>query len=153
HADELRLAGLGAPVYAPVGADLPGLDPVPLSAGETVEVAGFTVTAIGARHATVYNGHPDRAHLAYLVDDPHHPGDSVHPPGAPVTTLLVPVHGNWLKTSVAIDFLRDVNPRVAIGIHEAQLNARGLAAVNAWLAENHAGYLHLAPGAELPGVG
>lgn len=146
HADVLRLAGLGAPVYAPAGADLPGVTPVPLAAGDTVEVAGFTVSAVGARHATIYNGQPDCTHLGYLVDDLYHPGDSVHLPGVPVTTLLVPVHGSWLRTSEAIELVRTVDPTVAIGIHEAQLNDRGLDSVNAWLAENHAQYRYLAPG-------
>lgn len=150
HADVLRLAGLGVPVYAPAGADLPGLDVVALTPGATVEVAGFTVGAVGARHATIYSGKPDCAHLGYLVDDLYHPGDSVHLPGVPVRTLLVPVHGTWLKGTEAIDFLRTVDPEVAIGIHEAQLNERGLSSVNAWLAENHASYRYLAPGDSLP---
>jgi L-ascorbate metabolism protein UlaG (beta-lactamase superfamily) len=146
HADTLRLAGLGVPVYAPAGAELPGVTPISLAAGDTVEVAGFTVTAIDARHATVYNGQPDCAHLGYLVDDLYHPGDSVHPPGVPVTTLLVPMHGSWLRTSEAIDFLKTVDPAAAYGIHEAQLNERGLSSVNAWFAETHAHYRYLAPG-------
>jgi L-ascorbate metabolism protein UlaG (beta-lactamase superfamily) len=146
HADALRLAGLGAPVYAPAGADLPGVSPTPLAAGATVEVAGFAVTAVGAPHATIYNGLPDCAHLGYLVDDLYHPGDSVHPPGVPVTTLLVPLHGSWLKASEAIEFVRTVDPRVAIGIHEGQLNDRGLDSINGWLGETHAQYRYLAPG-------
>lgn len=149
HVDVLRLAGLGAPVYAPAGADLPGLAPVALTAGETVDIAGFTVTAVGARHATIYNGEPACAHLGYLVDDLYHPGDSVHLPGRPVATLLVPVQGSWLKTGEAIDFLRAVDPDLAIGIHDAQLNDRGLGSVNAWLAENHAQYRYLAPGSSV----
>lgn len=149
HADDLRLAGLGAPVYAPAGADLPGIRPVPLQPGETVDVAGFRVTAIGAPHATIYGGLPDCAHLGYVVDDLYHPGDSVHPPGVPVTTLLVPVHGSWLRLSDAIDFLRAVDPVVAIGIHEAQLNERGLESVNAWLAESHASYRYVSPGSSV----
>jgi len=51
----------------------------------------------------------------------------------------------------AIDFLRAVDPEAAIGIHEAQLNDRGLSVVNGWLAENHASYRYLAPGDSLPG--
>lgn len=147
HVDTARLAGV--PLLAPAGAELPGLRPTPLVAGETREVAGFTVTAIGAPHAIIHDGLPDCAHLGYLVDDLYHPGDSVHPPGVPVTTLLVPMQGSWLKTGEAIDFLRTVDPSVAIGIHEGQLNERGLEAVNAWLGESHPGYRYLPPGSSL----
>jgi L-ascorbate metabolism protein UlaG (beta-lactamase superfamily) len=149
HVDELRLAGLNVPVYAAAGADLPGLSPTLLTAGETLDVAGFAVTAVGAAHAIIYNGRPDCAHLGYLVEDLYHPGDSVHAPGVPVTTLLVPLQGSWLKTHEAIDFVRSVNPTVAIGIHDAQLNDRGLSSTNAWLAETNPQYRYLAPGTEL----
>ena len=145
HADVLRLAGAGVPVYAPSGASL-GVGFTPLAAGDTVSVAGFTVTAVGAAHATIYNGLPDCAHLGYVVDGLYHPGDSVHPPGVAVGPLLVPMQGSWLKTCEAIDFLRLVDPPVAIGIHEAQLNERGLDSINGWLGESHPAYRYLAPG-------
>jgi L-ascorbate metabolism protein UlaG (beta-lactamase superfamily) len=146
HADVPRLSDLDIPVLAPAGADLPGLRTIPLVAGETREVAGFAVTAVGARHAIIHDGQPHCAHLGYLVDDLYHPGDSVHPPGVSVTTLLVPMQGSWLKTGEAIDFLLSVDPAVAIGIHEAQLNERGLAATNDWLGESHPSYRYLAAG-------
>jgi L-ascorbate metabolism protein UlaG (beta-lactamase superfamily) len=149
HADLPRLSELDVPILAPAGASLPGLRPVPLGAGVTREVAGFTVTAVGARHAIIHDGQPSCAHLGYLVDDLYHPGDSVHAPGVPVTTLLVPMQGSWLKTGEAIDFLRLVDPSVAVGIHEAQLNERGLAATNDWLAESHPSYRYLAPGSSV----
>jgi L-ascorbate metabolism protein UlaG (beta-lactamase superfamily) len=146
HVDALRLAGLGVPVYAPTGAEVSGLTPIPVSAGATVDVAGFSVRTVGAAHATIHNGLPQLAHVAYLVDDLYHPGDSVHVPDVPVETLLVPMQASWLKTCEAIDFVRAVNPRVAIGIHEAQLNDRGLDAVNSWLSETNPQFRFLRPG-------
>ena len=148
HADVLRLAGAGVPVYAPSGASL-GVGFTPLAAGDTVSVAGFTVTAVGAAHATIYNGLPDCAHLGYVVDGLYHPGDSVHQPSVDVEVLLVPLHGSWLKTHEAISFVRALNPRVAIGIHEGQLNERGLESANGWQGEINAQYRYLAPGESL----
>lgn len=146
HVDALRLAGLGVPVYAPAAATIPGLNTLPLLADESREVAGFTVRAIGAGHAKIHNGLPDCAHLAYLINEMYHPGDSVHVPDAQVSTLLVPMHGSWLKTHEAIEFVRTVAPARALGIHEAQLNERGLEGVNGWLAETNPQYRYLAPG-------
>lgn len=147
HVDRLRLAGLGVPVYAPAGAEIPALDVVRVESGEEFSAAGFAVRAVGGRHATIYGGRPDCANLGYLVDGVYHPGDSLHVPDQPVQTLLVPAHGSWMKLDEAIDFVRAVRPARTFAIHDAQVNERGLESINGWFAdETDAGYRWLAPG-------
>jgi L-ascorbate metabolism protein UlaG (beta-lactamase superfamily) len=148
HVDSLRLAGLGVPVYAPAGARIIDVEFTGLTAGEEFTVAGFTVHAVGGRHATIYGGQPDCANLGYVVDgEVYHPGDSLFVPDVAVDTLLVPAQGSWLKMVEAIDFVRAVGPRRAYPIHDGQLNERGLDAVNGWLGEEVAAdYRYLAPG-------
>jgi L-ascorbate metabolism protein UlaG (beta-lactamase superfamily) len=150
HVDVLRLAGLGVPVFAPEGAALPGLAPLPVTrvgAGQRFTAAGLAVTALGGRHATIHGGQPDCANLGYLVgDEVYHPGDSLHPPNRPVRTLLVPAQASWLKLTEAIDFALASAAERVFPIHDAQLNARGLASVNGWFGETVAGYRFLAPG-------
>ncbi|GAV37430.1 MBL fold metallo-hydrolase [Streptomyces acidiscabies] len=136
HADVLRLRGLGVPVHAPASAHLPDLDFTAVATGEEFTAAGFRVTAQGGRHAPVHGGLPDCANLGYLVEDRlYHPGDSLHRPGRPVETLLVPLQASWLKTSEAIDFVRAVAPERAYGIHDAQINDRALTSINGWLTD------------------
>ncbi|MBK6018031.1 MBL fold metallo-hydrolase [Streptomyces sp. MBT53] len=136
HVDLLRLRGLGVPVYAPKTARIPGLDFTGVVAGEEFTAAGFRVTAHGGRHARIYGDRPDCANLGYLVEaDLYHPGDSLHLPDQPVETLLVPLQGSWMKTDEAIDFVRAVDPERAYGIHDGQINERGLSSLNGWLAE------------------
>lgn len=151
HVDALRLAGLGAPVYAPAEARIAGLDVIGVRPGEQFTAAGFQVRAVGGRHATIHGGKPDCANLGYLVEESlYHPGDSLHVPEQPVETLLVPLQASWLKLTEAVDFVNTVAPRQAFGIHDAQINDRGLAGVNGWLAEETAhGYRWLAPREEL----
>lgn len=148
HIDILRLAGLGVPVYAPAGADIPRLDVLRVSPDEEFTAAGFRARAVGGRHAPVHNGRPDCVNLGYLVDEAvYHPGDSFHVPGQPVETLLVPVQGSWMKTSEAIGFVKAITPQRAFAIHDAQLNDRGLNSVNGWLTEEtDNGYRYLRPG-------
>lgn len=148
HIDHLRLRGLGVPVYAPATMFVAGLEIHRLTAGQEFSAAGFTVRAFGGRHATIYGGEPDCANLGYLVEgDVYHPGDSLHVPGEPVRTLLAPLHGSWLKTSEAIDFVKSVAPERTFGIHDAQLNERGLGSVNGWFAgSTDHGYRYLSPG-------
>lgn len=147
HIDVLRLAGLGIPVYAPKGAVLPEVDTIEVSAGEQFTAAGFRITAHGGRHAHIYGSLPDCANLGYVVEDGlYHPGDSLHVPDVPVETLLVPLQASWMRTGEAIDFVRAVRPERAIGIHDAQINERGLASVNGWLEEEgRTDYRWLAP--------
>ncbi|GAA2302775.1 MBL fold metallo-hydrolase [Streptomyces kunmingensis] len=151
HVDVLRLRALGVPVHAPVESDLPGLNPQRVRAGAEFTVAGFHVRAVGGRHATVYGGEPDCANLGYVVDGAvYHPGDALHVPEGPVDTLLVPVHGSWLSTAQAIDFVNSVGPRRAFAVHDAQINERGLSSVNGWLAqETDTDYRFLRPGEPL----
>lgn len=92
--------------------------------GDSFEAAGFAVTAHGGQHAVIHPDIPRIANLGYLIDGMvYHPGDSVEAPaGTTVDTLLVPISGPWLKVAEAIDFMRAVQPRQAVAIHEALYN-------------------------------
>lgn len=147
HADPAKLAGLDVPVYAPAGCAIPGVEVTGVRPGDEITAAGLAVSAVGGRHAPIYGDQPDVANIGWLVGGVYHPGDSLHVPAAEVETLLVPVHASWLKLVEAIDFVRAVAPRHAYGIHDAQVNERGLGSVNGWLAqETDCGYAYLSPG-------
>jgi L-ascorbate metabolism protein UlaG (beta-lactamase superfamily) len=148
HIDVLRLIGLGVPVYLPAEADIPGVPGIGVGADERFVAAGFSVRAVGGRHAVIYDGQPSCVNLGYLIDGGlYHPGDSLFVPEQPVETLLVPAQASWLKTGEAIDFVRAVNPQRVFPIHDGQLNERGLQSVNSWLAEQVGSrYRWLAPG-------
>jgi L-ascorbate metabolism protein UlaG (beta-lactamase superfamily) len=134
HVDVAAVAAVGVPVFAPV--PLSGLDGVTVvGPGAELRAAGFAVRTFGGRHAPVYAGEPDCANVGYLVAGCYHPGDALVVPDAPVDTLLVPLQGSWLKTAEAIDFVREVGPRQAVGIHDGQVNERGLASLHGWLEE------------------
>lgn len=151
HVDVLRLAGLGVPVHAPADADVPRLEATRVTPGAEFTAAGFRVRAVGGRHAPVHAGRPACANLGYVIDDAvYHPGDALHVPGQPIETLMVPLQASWLKTTEAIGFVNAVAPRRAFGIHDGQINERGLSSVNGWLAErtDH-GYRYLRPGESL----
>ena len=152
HLDMLRLAGIGVPVFVPEGADLPEadrvrpFDVVRVAPGDEFEAAGFRVRAVGGRHAAVYGERSSTVNVGYVVDGAYHPSDSLHVPDDEIETLFVPLQASWLKTAEAIDFVRAVDPRRTVPIHEAQVNERGLAMLNHHLAANTAnGYRYLAP--------
>lgn len=148
HIDRKRLAAQKIPIYAPAGAALPGIAFRPVHPEGSFRVAGLNVTAVGGRHAPTYAGQPDCPNLGYVVERAcYHPGDALHLPGVPVDTLLVPMQGAWLKTQEAIEFVRAVQPRQCVGIHEGQLNDRGISSLNGWLSRGiEAPYRYLRSG-------
>lgn len=151
HIDVLRLAGAGIPVFAPQEAEIGPLsvvrrmDLTRVVAGDRFTAAGFSVSAVGGRHAAVYGAEPGCTNLGYIVDGlVYHPGDSLHVPTENIDTLLAPLQASWLKTVETIEFIKATNPRHTIPIHDGQLNARGLSSTSAWLAdETDNGYRYL----------
>jgi L-ascorbate metabolism protein UlaG (beta-lactamase superfamily) len=99
--------------------------------GDRFEVAGFDVAVIGELHAVVHPEWPRLGNVGFLVDGhAFHPGDAFNVPGVAVDTLLVPVHGPWMKAPEMIDFVREIAPRQAYPIHDGFLNDRGLGLVD-----------------------
>jgi L-ascorbate metabolism protein UlaG (beta-lactamase superfamily) len=95
-------------------------------AGDHIAIGPFDLAFYGGEHATI---HPDMspvANLGVLINDLlYYPGDSLVRPSVPVDTLALPVGAPWLKISEAIDFLRDVQPRLAFPTHDAVLSDIG----------------------------
>lgn len=86
------------------------------------EVAGWAVAAHTTRHETIYPALPDITNNAYLIEDRvWHPGDAFAVPENPVDVLLLPIGAPWMKLAEAIDYLREVAPRLAIPIHQGGL--------------------------------
>jgi L-ascorbate metabolism protein UlaG (beta-lactamase superfamily) len=148
HLDAAELARRDVEVYAPAGARIEALKVTTVRSGDRFAAAGFAVRAVGGCHALIHGSEPDCVNLGYVIEDSYyHPGDSLTVPDAEIDTLLVPMQASWLKTTEAIGFIRAIAPRRAFGMHEGQLNDRGLEAANSWLSYA-AGpdYRYLAPG-------
>jgi L-ascorbate metabolism protein UlaG (beta-lactamase superfamily) len=121
---------------APVAAMLADLGEavVTVAPGETFVAGGFEVAVVGGLHAEIYDGLPGCANVGYVVDGSvYHPGDALHVPEQPVSTLLVPVSGPWLKLAEAIDFVRAVAPERAFPIHDALFSPEGIGLVDRWM--------------------
>lgn len=148
HVEPGFLTGFDGDLYAPAGANLPKLDPTELSIGARIELGGMTIEPVGGRHAEVIKGQDVCVNAGYIVDGAvYHPGDALHVPDRQIDTLFVPIQASWLKTSEAIDFVNRVAPRQAFGMHEGQVNERGISAINRWLSQEcHGVYRWLPPG-------
>lgn len=97
-----------------------------VSAGDELKLGSFGVTVHGAEHAVIHSSIPVCANVGFLLDGTvYHPGDAYHVPQVPVTTLLLPASGPWMKIGEAIDYVRAVQPQQVVQIHDALLNDIG----------------------------
>jgi L-ascorbate metabolism protein UlaG (beta-lactamase superfamily) len=138
HVDPKKLAGRDLTIHAPAATvellASSGVRARTVTAGDTFEAAGFSIRAVGGQHAEIYGGLPGCANVGYVVDDNvYHPGDSVFVPDVPVSTLLVPIAGPWLKLAEAIEFTRAVKPQRAHPIHDAIFTDAGQGLADSWL--------------------
>ena len=101
-----------------------GLQARTARAGETFELSGTAVHAVGGEHAVIHPDVPVIDNVGFVLENGafYHPGDSFFVPEERIDVLGLPTGAPWLKLSEAVDFLRAVAPRTAVPIHEAVLS-------------------------------
>jgi L-ascorbate metabolism protein UlaG (beta-lactamase superfamily) len=87
-------------------------------------VGPVQVTVHGREHAVLHPDLPNITNVGYFLGGTlFHPGDALTVPDHPVGVLALPVGAPWLPIRDAIDYLRAVRPRIAVGVHERALGA------------------------------
>lgn len=135
-----RLSGLGAPVYGPADANMPGLEIIPVKAEQEFIAAGFRVRAVGGRHASIYRGLPDCADLGYVGKrEPLSPGRLARCSRATRRNPAGP-RARVLDDDQRSDRVRQCHQsKACLRDPRRQLNERGLASVNGWLEQGAEG--------------
>ncbi|AEV88882.1 beta-lactamase [Actinoplanes sp. SE50] len=124
--------------------------------GDAFQANGFEIRAYGEWHAELHPDIPRVPNIGFLIDDAvFHPGDALTVPDVPVTTLLLPMHGPWSRVADLIDWVREIKPARAVGVHDGALNPLGQAMIGNFLGDRSPAptgvpFVHLAPGAALP---
>lgn len=125
-----------AAIYGPaaVTSQISDLPAQTVSAGETVEIGGFSLTFVGGVHATIHKDfHPEFQNVGVIVDDIlYHPGDSLALPGRPIKVLSLPITAPWEKVSESVDFLIAIKPEFAFPTHDAMLSELGIGLYDRW---------------------
>jgi len=97
-----------------------------VAAGDRFSVGDLSVEVYGEVHSPIHPDIPQCANVGYLVGGRvFHPGDSIQVPDAVVEVLLLPTSGPWYSTGQAIDYVRAINPRRCIQIHESFASEMG----------------------------
>jgi len=115
-----------------------GLDAQGFSAGEAAEFRGATVRAVGGQHAVIHADIPRVGNVGLVIGadgEPtlFHPGDSYEavpsaaeaPDG--VDVLAFPLNAPWGALKETVEFLRAVQPGMAVPIHDVLLSEQGRA--------------------------
>ena len=97
-----------------------------VAAGDELKLGSFGITVHGSEHAIIHPSIPGCANVGFLLDGSvYHPGDAYYVPAVPVTTLLLPTSGPWMKIGEAIDYVRAVHPQQVVQIHDILLSDIG----------------------------
>lgn len=93
--------------------------------GEVVDVLGVRIEGHGKDHAPIYQQVGLVENTGFFVAEKFFfPGDAFYNPRKPVDILALPVAGPWMKISEAIDYAKEVKPRMCFPVHDGMLNER-----------------------------
>lgn len=95
--------------------------------GAIQNIKGLSVEAFGKQHAEIYSTMPQVENTGYFVGGRlFTPGDSVETtPSKPVEILALPVVAPWMRSAMAIDFAKTINPKACFPIHDGFLKFGG----------------------------
>lgn len=122
RATDARLVSV-ADVAQAIGAAAPDLAERVTVVGPGEEFGvGFPVTAVGEWHNMIHRDLPRVHNSGYLLScgdlTIYHPGDALTAPGVPVDVLLAPSSAPWLRSEMAVDFVREVGAPRNLAIHD-----------------------------------
>lgn len=109
-----------------------GMAPQALTAGEGLELGGVHVRAVGGQHAIIHPDIPRVGNTGFVLEAEGEQtlgitGDSLEqvPEFARIDVLAFALTAPWSKLQETIDFLRGVQPRVALPVHDAVASPAG----------------------------
>lgn len=157
HLDRILRVSPGIPIFAPTGvaAAAPDHEISVVSPGDTITAGHFALRFFGGDHAIIHSSLPVVQNVGVLINDElYYPGDSYAvPDGVDVDALAAPLGAPWLKIGEAMDFVLEVQPRRAFGVHDMTLSVAGRDMHRArlkWATEQNGGqFFELDPGESL----
>lgn len=104
--------------------------------GDVVNVGGFELRFFGENHAAIVPGKTPCQNIGVVVDGKIvNPGDSFDVPNDVVRPeiLLVPSSAPWCKVCEGMEYIKLVQPKLAVPVHNAVLSELGNGFNNNWL--------------------
>ncbi len=93
-----------------------------ISDGEEIIVKGVSIASHGKNHACICEGLAVVQNTGFLIANKFfYPGDSFYNPGKQIEILALPVAGPWMKLEEAINYAKEIKPKVVFPIHDGML--------------------------------
>lgn len=95
---------------------------IKIEEGQKYDLKGVSIVGFGNVHAEIYPTIGPFQNTGYMIDNLCHPGDSLNYPDADVGILALPVVAPWMRLKDAVDYAKNVNPRIVFPVHDAILH-------------------------------
>ncbi len=92
---------------------------VKVEEGERYEIEGVVISGFGDVHKEIYEDFGKVQNTGYMIDHLCYAGDSFNYPDVDVDILALPVAGPWMKMKDAIEYAKNIRPRICFPIHDA----------------------------------
>jgi L-ascorbate metabolism protein UlaG (beta-lactamase superfamily) len=95
-----------------------------LEDGQSTLENGVLIEGFGRKHAVIYPTLPEIHNTGYFIANRFfYPGDALTNPNKPVEILAFPATAVWIKLSEAIDYVKEIKPKVCFPVHEGNLKS------------------------------
>lgn len=129
HIDSLKELLVNNPkvtIFTHVGVgkllDEAGIGYTKIEDGEEVSISGVSVVSLGVEHACICHGLPSVQNTGfYIANKLFYPGDSFYNPNKSVEVLALPVAGPWMKLEEAINYAKEMLPKVVFPVHDGMM--------------------------------
>lgn len=98
-----------------------GIEFTKVEDGESYDFEGTLIKGFGDKHAQIYEDYGQVQNTGYMINSLCYPGDSFSLPNAQVDILALPVLGPWMKMKEAIDYAKEIKPRICFPVHDGPL--------------------------------
>lgn len=98
-----------------------GISFIKVEDGENYSLGDIMVQGFGDKHAQIYEDYGQVQNTGYMINEFCYPGDSFNMPPSKVDILALPVLGPWMKMKDAIDYAKEIKPRIVFPVHDAPL--------------------------------
>ncbi len=98
-----------------------GINYTKLEEGGNYDLKGILIKGFGDKHAQIYEDYGQVQNTGYMINDFCYPGDSFNLPNTKVDILALPVLGPWMKMKDAIDYAKEIKPRICFPVHDGTL--------------------------------
>lgn len=99
-----------------------GIKYIKVEDGQKYDLNGVNIAGFGSKHAEIYGTYEQVQNTGYIVDSLCYPGDSFNNPNSKVDILALPVAGPWMRIKDAIDYAKNIKPRIVFPVHDAILS-------------------------------